>query len=111
TVTFTAADVDELPATSRTRTDKAYAPFARVRVSQRTTYGEVVSSAPTAWPLTSSCVPPTSTLSAAVIDTFTTPETVAPFAGEATEPVGLVVSKPPPIGVLMSAPISGKVSG
>src|SRR3989344_8181071 len=57
-------------------------------------YGEVVSSAPTLAPSTLNCTPTTPTLSDALADRVTVPETVAPSAGAMRETVGLVVSPP-----------------
>src|SRR5207249_12302922 len=55
-------------------------------------YGEAVSSAPRLFPSNLNCTPATPTLSEALADTVTVPETVDPLAGAVMDTVGGVVS-------------------
>ena len=103
TVAATAADVVWLPAASRARAVSVCEPLAVAVVFQLTEYGAVVSSAPSATPSSRNCTPATPTLSDAVAETVTVPDTVLPAAGAVTDAVGAVVSpllhgdrRPPP---------------
>src|SRR5207249_7724912 len=82
TVTLTPAAVAVFPAASRATADKVCEPLLAVVVSQGTEYGAVVSSAPRVAPSSLNCTPTTPTLSVALADTVTGPETGAPFNGE-----------------------------
>src|SRR5437879_13391865 len=55
-------------------------------------YGALVTSAPRLTPSSLSCTPTTPTLSVALAETVTVPETVAPAAGAVIDTVGGVVS-------------------
>src|SRR5207247_2198184 len=81
-----------LPAASRARAVRVCDPLLVVVVSQLTTYGALVSSAPRAAPSRKNWTPATPTLSEAVAVTDTGPETVAPLAGAVMLTVGGVVS-------------------
>ena len=61
-------------------------------VSQETEYGAEVSSVPMSAPFRLNCTPATPTLSEAVAETATVPETICPWVGEVIETVGGVVS-------------------
>ena len=61
-------------------------------LSQETEYGAVVSSDPMFAPSTLNCTPATATLSEALAETVTLPDTVAPLAGAVMTTVGAVVS-------------------
>ena len=67
-------------------------PLATAVVFQLVEYGDVVSSAPAGDPFTKNWTPATPTLSEALADSVTVPETVAPFDGAVTDTVGGVVS-------------------
>src|SRR5262245_37076249 len=92
TVTVTTAEVVLLPAASRAEAVRVCVPFPTVPVFQETEYGALVSSAPSATPSRKNCTPATPTLSEALADTVTVPDTVAPFAGEVMLAEGGVVS-------------------
>src|SRR3990167_8328475 len=83
-----------LPAASRATALILCVPLVAVVEFQEMEYGEVVSSAPTLAPSTLNCTPTTPTLSDALAEMVTVPETVAPSAGAVRETVGLVVSPP-----------------
>src|SRR5437660_11980248 len=100
TVTVTAVEVVVLPVVSRARAVRVWAPLSPM-VSQETEYGAAVTSAPRLEPSSRNWTPATPTLSEAVADTNTVPDTVAPDAGAVTETVGGVVSAPS-TGVFMS---------
>ena len=92
TVTLLFAVKAVLLAASRATALRVCVPSATVVESQTMEYGEVVSSAPTLAPSTLNCTPTTPTLSDALAERVTFPETVAPPAGAVSETVGLVVS-------------------
>jgi hypothetical protein len=95
-VTVTTVVVVWLPAASRARADKVCVPFATVALFQEIEYGDTVSSVPSAAPSRRNCTPTTPTLSLAVADTVTFPDTVALFTGADINTVGGVVSVPDP---------------
>src|SRR5438128_1534497 len=64
-------------------------------------YGAVVSSVPRLAPSSLNCTPTTPTLSEAVAETVTVPETVAPLAGAVIATVGVVVSTTVSVAVLL----------
>src|SRR5438128_2340399 len=92
TVTGTPADVVLLPAASRATAVSVCAPPETVDVSHDALNGGAASSAAIATPSTSSCTPTTPTLSLAVADTVTVPDTDALGAGDVIDTVGAVVS-------------------
>ena len=92
TVMATVAEVVWFPAASRATAIKVCDPFVAVVVFQDTEYGEIVSSAPRALPSSLNCTPATPTLSEALAETLTVPETVAPPLGAETDTEGAVVS-------------------
>src|SRR3989344_6962664 len=94
TVTLLTALHRVLPAASRATALMVWLPLVAVVESHAIEYGVVVSSAPTLAPSTLNCTPTTPTLSDALADRVTVPETVAPSAGAMRETVGLVVSPP-----------------
>src|SRR3989344_6415154 len=94
TVTLLPAVEAVLPAASRATALRLWVPLVAVVESQEMEYGAVVSSAPTLAPSTLNCTPVTPTLSDALAEMVTVPETVAPSAGAVRETVGLVVSPP-----------------
>ena len=67
-------------------------------------YGEAVSSAPRLFPSNLNCTPATPTLSEALADTVTVPETVDPLAGAVMDTVGGVVSA----AVLLTVTLTGE---
>ena len=93
TVTATLADVLVFPAASRATAVSVWPPAAAVVVSHDVAYGEAVSSAPRFEPSSLNWTPATPTLSLAVAVTETTPERVAPAAGEAIVTEGCVPSR------------------
>ena len=92
TVTAIAADVVVLPAASRATAVTLWPPAVEVAMSQRTLYGAVVSSAPTALPSILNCTPATPTSSVALATRSTGSSSTAPAAGAVTSTVGGVVS-------------------
>src|SRR5438128_8342752 len=92
TVTETVALVVLLPAASRARADRAWAPLEALAVFHDTEKVGPDCSAPNAAPSSRNCTPATPTLSEAVAVTVTTPDTVAPALGDVTLTVGGVVS-------------------
>src|SRR5262245_11947047 len=94
--------VVELPAMSRICAESVYEPFASFRVSQAKLYGAADNSAESGWPLRKYWTLVMATLSAAFDVRVTVPDTVPPLVAPRIEPVGAVVSRLPPIGVLMS---------
>ena len=92
TVTFTAADVVELPAASRATAVTVCVPFVKDVVVHEVEYGDEVSSAPRLAPSTLNCTPATPTLSEAVAVSVVEPDTVVPFVGAVMATVGFVVS-------------------
>src|SRR3989344_4736688 len=94
TVTLLTALHLVLPAASRATALMVWVPLVAVVVFHAREYGAMVSSAPTFAPSTLNCTPTTPTLSDALAEMVTFPETVAPSAGAVRETVGLVVSPP-----------------
>src|SRR3989344_9303700 len=94
TVTLLPAVEAVLPAASFATALMVCAPLLAVVEFHAIEYGAVVSSAPTFVPSTLNCTPTTPTLSGALAEMVTVPETVAPSAGAVRETVGLVVSLP-----------------
>src|SRR5438128_134778 len=92
TVTLTPAETVTLPAASRATAVSVWDPAAEVDVFQAALYGATVSSAPILTPSTRNCTPATPTLSAAVAETVTVPDTVAPTTGAVIDTVGGVPS-------------------
>ncbi len=88
TVTLTAGEVVTFPAASRALADSECVPFDAPTVFQEIAYGAAVSSAPRLAPSSRNCTPATPTLSEALAETVTVPETVAPAAGAVIETVG-----------------------
>ena len=93
------------PAASRACAVTVCLPFVANIVFQLSSYGAVVSSAPSCEPSTKNCTRATPTLSAAVAVTIVVPETVAPLDGDVMATVGGVVSAgvPPPGEVTSNA--------
>src|SRR5439155_10946804 len=77
---------------SRATALKVWLPAVAVVVSHGTEYGAVVSSAPRLAPSSWNWIPATPTLSEALAETVTVPETVAPEVGNVMLTVGAVVS-------------------
>ena len=93
TVTVTELlEVPRLPAVSRARAWRVCTPFDAVVVSHVIEYGAAVSSAPRLAPSKRNWTPATPTLSLALADTVTVPETTDPAAGAVTDALGGVVS-------------------
>ena len=93
TVTVTELlEVPRLPAVSRALACRVCTPFDAVVVSHVIEYGAVVSSAPRPAPSSRNWTPATPTLSLALAETVTFPETTEPAAGAVTEAPGGVVS-------------------
>ena len=93
TVTVTELlEVPVLPAASRARACSVCKPFDTDVVSHVMEYGAVVSSAPRLAPSRRNWTPATPTLSVAVAETVTFPETTDPAAGAVTVAPGGVVS-------------------
>src|SRR5213594_3558181 len=92
TVTLTALVGAVLPAASRATAVTECAPFAAVEVIQARAYGAAVTSAPRLAPSSLNCTPTTPTLSEALAETATTPETMAPEVGAVIDTVWGVVS-------------------
>ena len=93
TVTVTELlEVPVLPAASRARACNVCTPFDADVVSQVMEYGAVVSSAPRLAPSSRNWTPATPTLSVALAETVTFPETTDPAAGAVTAALGGVVS-------------------
>src|SRR5205814_1792348 len=103
TVTVTPADVLRFPAASRATAVSVWLPSFVVVVFHAPAYGALVTSVPRLVPSSSNCTPTTPTLSAALADTFTVPETVAPPAGAVIEIVGGVMSEAPLVTVTLTA--------
>src|SRR5438552_15771632 len=76
TVTVTPAAVAVLPSTSRARADSVCEPFVASPVLQDAEYGALVASAPSGAPSRRSWTLATQTLSEALADTVTVPDTV-----------------------------------
>src|SRR5439155_1667852 len=85
TVTLTAA-VAVWPAASRATALTLCAPGTTSAVSHAIEYGAAATSAPRFVPSSLNCTPTTPTLSVAVADTVTVPETLAAGAGPVTAP-------------------------
>ena len=81
-----------LPAASRAVAERECVPLETVVESQETEYGDDVSSEPMLFPSALNCTPETPTLSEAVAESVTVPETDAPLAGEVIETDGRMVS-------------------
>src|SRR3989344_2463132 len=92
TVTLLFAGDRVFPAASRATALRVWVPLVEVVVFHAREYGEVVASAPTFAPSTLNCTPTTSTLSDALAERVTVPETVELAAGAVRETVGKVVS-------------------
>ena len=92
TVTVTVAAVAWLPAASAATAVSACEPFVEPRLFQKTWYGALVTGAPRFAPSSLNWTDATPTLSEAVAETVTEPETVALSAGAVSETVGGVVS-------------------
>jgi hypothetical protein len=92
TVMLTAALVVIFPAASRATAVREWAAFVADPVLQDVVNGGVVTSAPSGAPSNRKPTPTTPTLSLAVADTVTVPDSVAPVAGPVIETVGGVVS-------------------
>src|SRR5207253_918899 len=92
TVTLTAAEVAVFPAASRATAVKVWDPLLAVVVIQARVQRAAVISEPRLTPSSLNCTPTTLTLSEAMAETVTVPETVAPFAGAVIATVGVVVS-------------------
>ena len=92
TVTVTGLDVPRLPAASRARACRVCWPFGADAVFQVIEYGAVVSSAPRGAPSSRNCTPATPTLSLALAETATFPETMVPGAGAVRDALGGEVS-------------------
>src|SRR5207244_43143 len=107
TVTETAVEVVVLPAASRARAVKVWEPLLSPVVFRGTGYGLAGCPAPQALPSRQNCTPATPTLSAALPETVTAPDTVEPLAGPVTETVGAPVSVTAVVmSVLMALPLS-----
>ena len=109
-VTATPMDVVVLPDVSRATAVSVCEPLIAAVLFQATEYGAAVSSDPTFAPSTLNWTPATATLSEALAETVTLPDTVAPLAGAVMTTVGTVVSGVPPTAVFMSCRISWAVS-
>ena len=81
-----------LPAASRARAASVCVPLLAVALFQEVEYGAVVTSAPSDAPSSRNWTPATPTLSLALAETVTVPDTVAPLAGAVMETVGGVIS-------------------
>src|SRR5206468_1123308 len=92
TVTLTAAAVAVLPAASRATALRECAPLVVVLVFHEMVYGAVVISAPRFAPSSLNCTPATPTLSVALAETVTEPDTVDPLIGAVIDTVGGVRS-------------------
>src|SRR5205814_1766933 len=90
-VTDTGSDVALLPAASRATAVSECGPFASDPVLHVTLYGEEVSSAPMGVVPSRNDTPTTPTLSLALAETSTLPDTLPP-AGAVIETVGAIVS-------------------
>src|SRR5439155_1477788 len=112
TVTLTALLVALFPAASRATAVKVCAPLLALGVGHETVYGAAVSSAPSVTPSSLNCTPTTPTLSVAVAEIVTVPETLAAGAGAVSATVGGVVSRtvvlPAAVAVL---PVSSRLTG
>src|SRR5947209_15935339 len=95
TVTLTAPAGAVFPAASRAMAVKLWEPLATRVVFHEREYGAAVTSAPRFAPSSLNCTPTTPTLSVALAETVTVPETVEPAAGAVMETVGGVLSVPP----------------
>ena len=94
TVIVTEGAVATFPAASRATAVIVCVPLGVGLVSQLSEYGGVVFSVPRFAPSNLNCTPTTPTLSEALAETVTVPETVAPFCGAAMETVGRMTSTP-----------------
>src|SRR5207237_122816 len=92
TITLTAAEVVVLPAASRATAVRVCVALVAVVAAHERAYGAVITSAPRFAPSSLNCTPTTPTLSVALAETVTMPETVAPAAGAVIDTVGGVVS-------------------
>jgi hypothetical protein len=92
TVTLTLLLVVLFPAASRAMAVRVWEPFAIVVVFQEVLWGLVVSSVPRLVPSSRNWTPTTPTLSEAVAETVTVPDTVAPLAGAVIVTVGGLLS-------------------
>src|SRR2546427_2473565 len=81
TVTLTAPGGAVFPAASRAMAVKLWEPLATRVVFHEREYGAAVTSAPRFAPSSLNCTPTTPTLSVALAETVTVPETVAPATG------------------------------
>src|SRR5690348_5575308 len=93
TVTLAAAEVPMFPAASRATATRVWGPLATVPLSQVIEYGGLVMGVPKGALSNWNCTLATPTLSEAVADTITLPDTVLPFDGEVMAAVGGVVSE------------------
>src|SRR5213594_2095020 len=92
TVTLTVVAVAVLPAASRATAVRVWDALVAVVVFHERAYGAVVISAPRLAPSSLNWTPTTPTLSVALAETVSVPDTVAPLAGAVIETVGGVVS-------------------
>src|SRR5436309_13424779 len=92
TVTLTVVAVAVLPAASRATAVRVWVALVAVVVFHERAYGAVVISAPRLAPSSLNWTPTTPTLSVALAETVTVPETVETAAGAVIETVGGVVS-------------------
>src|SRR5213594_2249901 len=92
TVTLTVVAVAVLPAASRATAVRVWDALVAVVVFHERAYGAVVISAPRLAPSSLNWTPTTPTLSVALAETVSVPDTVAPPAGAVIETAGGVVS-------------------
>src|SRR5688572_4805592 len=92
TVTLTAAEVVAFPAASRAIARSVWIPGVAVVLFHEIEYGAAVSRVPRLAPSSWNCTLATPTLSLALAETDTEPETLAPAAGAVMDTVGGVGS-------------------
>jgi len=119
TLTVIAAEVAVLPAASLATAVKLCEPLLAVVVFHEIEYGAAVTSAPRFTPSSLNCTPTTPTLSVALAETVTVPETEAPATGAVMETAGgvasfttvnmLVLVAVPPGVVTLSGPVVAPV--
>src|SRR6266571_495720 len=93
----TGLEVEMLPAASRARAARVWAPAVVVAVFQEMAYGAVVSSDPSVAPSSRNWTPATPTLSVALAATGIVPVRLDPARGEVTDAIGGVVSDEEPM--------------